>query len=71
MLYGHVHDTWDQRLMEQAQALTPAAGPHAQGRHAVQAALSDDQLLLHVFRLHAAVTGRVDRSRQKTAANAL
>ena len=22
MLYGHVHDTWDQRLMEQAQALS-------------------------------------------------
>ena len=67
MLHGHIHKTPDQELVDRFCAETRAtpAQDCASGRSET-GALPDDQLLLHVFGLHAADTGRMGGVREKT-----
>ena len=65
MLYGHVHDTKDQLPGRRAYPKIPGNHPADAycgcAGECPQHPLPDDQLLLYVFRLRTADTGRMDR----------
>ena len=60
MLYGHVHDTMDQRLLEQFQEITKRNDCTKSGWRGEADSQQHDQLFLHVFGLYAPYAGRVD-----------